>query len=195
MPNSLLRVRYTTGSSSSRSSSHNASASVDVAEVNTSALSKEELISALDIDVDLCDDKAGDKGLVHSYNKWKAIKAAYRKVQGMSWSGTKPTYSTIISLFVSTSMFYSHYKYFNDVVKHPEMIEWLEGSPNGPSDMDIWGKEKAHYAFSDLMKWLKEADDGSDSDDDSDGKQKRKKGGSKKGKSSHKSSKSKYSKK
>ena len=113
----------------------------------------------------------------------------------MSWSGTKPTYGTIISLFVSTSMFYSHYKYFNDAVKHPEMFEWLEGSPNGSSDMDIWGKEKAHYTFPDLMKWFKEAGDGSDSDDDSDGKQKRKKGGSKKGKSSHKSSKSKYSKK
>ena len=58
MPNSLLRVHYTTGSSSSCSLPHNASASVDVAEVNASALSKKELISALDIDVDLCDDEA-----------------------------------------------------------------------------------------------------------------------------------------
>ena len=180
MPNSLLRVRY---ASSSRSSSRNASTSLDVTEVNASALTKKELITALDIDPDLCDDEAGDKGLLHSYSKWKAIKAAYSKMQSMAWNGPKPTYGTIISLFVSTSMFYSHYKYFNDAVRHPEMLEWLEGAQNGPSDVDIWGREKGRYTFSDLMKWVKKAGDGSDSDSSSDGKKRGRKGGFKKGKS------------
>ena len=191
MPSSLLRVRYT---SSSRSSSRNASASVDVAENSASALSKNELIAALDIDPDLCDEEAGDTGLLHSYSKWKTIKAAYKKMQGMSWNGPKPTYGTIIALFISTSMFYSHYKYFNDAVKHPEMLEWLEGRQNGPSDVDIWGKEKSHYTFSDLIKWVKHAGNGSNSDSsDDDGK---KRGRKRKGKSKndHKS-KSKYFKK
>jgi hypothetical protein len=162
----------------------------DVAEISASALSKEELIAALDIDLDLCDEEAGDNGLIHSYSKWKAIKAAYRKMQGMSWNGPKPTYGTIIALFVSTSMFYSHYKYFNDAVKHPEMLEWLEGRQNGPSDIDIWGREKSRYTFSDLIKWLKEAGSGTDFDSDDDEKKKRRKG---KGKSKNdgKSSKSK----
>jgi len=198
MPNSLLRVRY---ASSSHSSSRNASTSADVAEVNASALSKEELITALDIDLNLCDEDAGDKGLLHSYRKWKAIKAAYKKMQGMSWNGPKPTYGTIISLFVSSSMFYSHYKYFNDAVKHPEMLEWLEGRQNGPSDMDIWGKEKSYYTFSDLIKWVNRAGDGSDSDSSDDEKRRGRKGGPKKkgksssdGKKSHKS-KSKFFKK
>lgn len=88
MPNSLLRVCY---ASSSHSLSRNASASVEVAEANASALSKKELIAALDIDPDLCDEDAGDKGLLHSYCKWRAIKAAYKKLQGMSWNGPKPT--------------------------------------------------------------------------------------------------------
>ena len=51
MPNSLLRVCY---ASSSHSLSHNASKPVDVTETNTSALSKEELITTLDNDVELC---------------------------------------------------------------------------------------------------------------------------------------------
>src|ERR1700679_1700728 len=158
MPNSYLRVRY---GSSSRSSSRNASMSMD-AENSASAMSKNELIAALDIDLDLCDEEAGDKGLLHSYSKWKAIKAAYKKMQSMTWNGPKPTYGTIIALFVSTSMFYSHYKYFNKAMKYPEMVEWLEARPNGPSDMDIWGKEKPYYTFIDLMKWLKDQEDVSD---------------------------------
>ena len=98
---------------------------VDV-ELDASNLTKSELIAALQIDSDLCDEDNTDRGLICAYMKWKAIKAAYKKLQTMAWSGTKPNYSNIIALFVSTSMFYSHYKYFNDAVKHPEMVEWLE---------------------------------------------------------------------
>ena len=72
----------------------------DVAETSTSALSKEELIATLDIDLDLCDEEAGDNGLIHSYSKWKAIKAAYRKMQGMTWNGPKPTCYDFLSLFL-----------------------------------------------------------------------------------------------
>ena len=155
---------------------------MDVAEVNASAITKKDLITALDIDPNLCDEEAGDKGLLNSYSKWKAIKAAYKKMQGMSWNGPKPTYGMIIALFVSTSMFYSHYKYFNDAVKHPEMLEWLEGRQNGPSDVDIWGKEKSYYTFSDLIKWVDRAGDGTASDSSDDGKKRGRKGGPKKGK-------------
>ena len=44
-------------------------------------------------------------------------------------------------------MFYSHYKYFNDAVKHLEMLEWLEERQDGPLDVDIWGKEKSTIHF------------------------------------------------
>ena len=68
-------------------------------------------------------------------------------MQSMTWNGPKPTYGTINALFVSTSMFYSHYKYFNDAVKHLEMLEWLEERQNGPLNIDIWGMEKSRYTF------------------------------------------------
>ena len=59
----------------------------------------------------------------------------------------------------------------------------MEGAQNGPSDVDIWGREKNHYTFSDLMKWVKKAGDDSDSDSSLDGKKRGRKGGSKKRKS------------
>jgi len=198
MPNSLLRVRYATSSrSASRSGSTSRNPSTPVnSEADASALTKVELIAALVIDPDLCDDDNPDKGLIRAYAKWKGIKAAYKKLQTIAWNGAKPTYGVIIALFVSTSMFYSHYKYFNDAVKHPEMVEWLEERQNGPSDMDIWGFEKSYYTFPDLMKWLKKADDGVsvDLDSESDGWKKKgkkamvkKKSSEKDGKRVHKS--------
>jgi hypothetical protein len=171
MPSSLLRVHYAMSShSASHSTSRNPSLLVD-SEAGASALTKVKLIAALEIDSNLCDDNSTDKGLICAYVKWKAIKAAHQKLQTMARNGPKPTYGVIIALFVSTSMFYSYYKYFKDAVKHPEMVEWLEERQNGPSDMDLWRYEKDYYTFSDLMKWLKEAGDGVsvDSDSESDG--------------------------
>ena len=126
---------------------------------------KDELIAALDINSELCGEDHTDKGLTAAYAKWKAITEAYKKMQTMNWVGTKPTYGTIIALFVSTSMFYSHYKHFNKAVKYPEMVEWLEERPDGPSNMDIWGYEKAYYNFSDLVKWLEAMAEDRDSSD------------------------------
>jgi hypothetical protein len=194
MPGSLLKVRY-----SSSSASHSASISHTMdAGASSSALSKSDLILALDIDPLLCDDNNSDKGLILAYAKWKAIQDAYKRLQAMVWHGTKPNYGSIISLFVSSSMFYSHYKHFNDAVKYPAMVEWLEEREDRPSDMDLWGKEKSHYTFSDLTKWLKEAGDGAGAavDSSDNGRRKSKKSvGKKKEKSSsekksHKSKKS-----
>ena len=51
-------------------------------------------------------------------------------------------------------MFYSHFKFFDQAVKHPEMLEWLEKT-GACSDLDIWGKEKTFYNFVDLKEWLR----------------------------------------
>jgi hypothetical protein len=142
----------------------------------STASSKEELIAALEIDPKLCSDENTDKGLILAYAKWKAITEAYKKMQTMIWQGPKPTYATIISLFVSRAMFYSHYKHFNRAAKYPEMVEWLEERPDGPSNMDIWGQDKPYYNFPDLTKWLQMKAEGGDEESSSDdGKKSRKK--------------------
>src|SRR5277367_6469273 len=108
MPSSLLRVRYASSSrSASRSAStlRNPSTPVD-SEADASALTKVELITALEIYPDLCDDDNSDKDLIRAYAKWKAIKSAYKKLQAMAWNGPKPMYGIIIALFVSTSLCY-----------------------------------------------------------------------------------------
>ena len=89
----------------------------------------------------------------------------------MIWNGPKPTYGTIIALFIPTSMFYSHYKYFNDAVKHLEMLEWLEERQNGPffGHRHLGNGEKSIY-ISDLIKWLKQAISGTDFSSDDNGK-------------------------
>lgn len=99
----------------------------------------------------------------------------------MTWNGPKPTYGTIIGLFLSTSMFYSHYnKHFGRIMKYPEMVEWLEERPDGPSNMDIWGKDKSSYNFKDLAEWLEEAADRTLGDSSDGGRRKGKKGVEKK---------------
>src|SRR5277367_6245156 len=103
MPSSLLRVRYASSSrSASRSASTlcNPSTLVD-SEGDASALTKVELITALEIDPDLCDDDNTDKGLICAYAKWKAIKTAHKKLQAMVWNGPGPMYGIIIALFIS----------------------------------------------------------------------------------------------
>ena len=95
----------------------------------------------------------------------------------MSSDSNRPTFGQIIDLFMSRSMFYLHFKFFDQAVKHPEMLEWLEET-GGCSDLGVWGKEKYFYNFVDLKEWLKkvEVDGGESSSDSGDnGRKKRKK--------------------
>jgi hypothetical protein len=159
-----------------KSGSSSMSAPLSVVVEASNASTKQELIALLGIDPELCGDDPSDRGLIFAYARWKAIDEAYKKAQSMTWNGSKPTYTTIIGLFLSTSMFYSHYKkYFIRVMKYPEMVEWLEERPDGPSNMDIWGKEKAYYSFTDLAKWLEEAATRGLEDSSDDGRRKGKK--------------------
>jgi hypothetical protein len=41
-------------------------------------------------------------------------------------------------------------KFFSKVPNHPDLADWLEGSPDAPSDVDIWGDKKGSYHFKDL---------------------------------------------
>ena len=67
---------------------------------------------------------------------------------------------------MSRSMFYSHFRFFDQAVKHPEMLEWLEET-GACLDVDFWGKEKKFYNFIDLKEWLKKVEVAGDSSSDS----------------------------
>ena len=136
MQSSLLRVCYANSSRFRSSSYPSASADID-----GGALFKQDIITALKIDPGLWGEESDEKGPIHAYAKCKAIKAVYTKLQGMSWTGTKPNYGAIISLFLSTSFFYSHYKHFNEAIKHPKMVECWKGGRMAPLTW-IFGKRK-----------------------------------------------------
>lgn len=117
-------------------------------------------MSLLGVPVHLCD--RSDYGLQVSYKKYKAyLEACHTYNQMLSdglWVGDKLSAVDLIELFVSKSFWHSHMrKYCSQVSNHPLMIEWLENGDDKPSDLDVWGVEKTHYTFKDLIEYLEQA--------------------------------------
>ena len=133
-----------------------ASATQPIAGVDSFAA---EILSQLGIPSHMAD--RNDRGLHVAYEKYKAyLEACHvyeRKVAEGSWTGGKLTAADLIQLFVSKSFWHSHYKLlFSKVSKHPDMISWLEGSKDKPSDEVLWGYKKGTYQFKDLKVYLEQ---------------------------------------
>ena len=121
---------------------------------------KQQILIQLGIPPELAD-RSNDGGLRLAYQKYKAYLQACKtyeeKITDRSWDGDKLTGADIIQLFISKSYFHSHYKkYFSKVSNYPDMVDWLEGGPNAPSDEDIWGEVKGSYNFKDLGAFIEE---------------------------------------
>ena len=103
-----------------------------------------------------------DGELCRSYLKYQvalqAVATLARKVKDGDWQGKKPAELEVVDLVISRSIWYSHYKRLFPKVSqnYPDMLEWLKESVNAPADMEIWGKEKGVYTYSDLVEWLEE---------------------------------------
>jgi hypothetical protein len=101
-----------------------------------------------------------DRNNCHAYEKYKACLKASHTLSNMegSWPGKKPTAVDLIEVFVSKSMWFSHYKpAFSKVAGYPEMVKWLENSDDKGTDLEVWGVEKGSYSLMDLQKFV---DDG-----------------------------------
>src|ERR1700678_56119 len=115
------------------------------------------ILSQLDIPIHMAD--RNDRGLHVAYEKYKAYleacRAYERKVADGSWTGGKLTGADLIQLFVSKFFWHSHYKpLFSKVSNHPDMVKWLEGEKDRPSDEVLWGYKKGSYQFKDLKLYL-----------------------------------------
>jgi len=140
------------------------------------------ILSQLGIPAHMAD--RNDRGLHVAYEKYKAYLDACReyerKVADGSWSGRKLTGADLIQLFVSKSFWHSHYRpLFSKVSNHPDMIKWLEGDNDRPSDEVVWGYKKGSYQFKDLKAYLeqheKKKGKGKGKDEKSEGSSKKKK--------------------
>lgn len=117
------------------------------------------ILSQLGIPAHMAD--RDDRGLHVAYEKYKAYLEACRayekKVADGSWTGRKLTGVDLIQLFISKSFWHSHYKpLFSKVSNHPDMVKWLEGEEDRPSDEVLWGYKKGSYQFKDLKVYLEQ---------------------------------------
>jgi len=126
--------------------------------IDTSSYST-ELMVHLDIPSTLAD--RSQRSLRHSYAKYKAFLAAIPVLE-MKWDNgelpyhRKPTNEQVIETMQSKTFWYDYIrKYFPRVSAYSEMVAWLENAEDAPSDLEVWGVEKAQYGFIDLDVWLR----------------------------------------
>ena len=118
---------------------------------------KQQLMTLLEIPSHLS--IRNDRNIRVAYSKYKAYLQASQTLTGMvtdgSWPGKKPSATDLIEVFVSKSMWFSHYKPgFSKVADYPDMVEWLEGGDEIKSDLEVWGVEKSAYSLLDLKKFV-----------------------------------------
>ena len=102
-----------------------------------------------------------DGSLHFAYQKYKAFLEANSTLASLcasgEWEGKKPSVTDLIELFQSKSMWHAHHaKAFSRVVDYPEMVSWLEKQNDAPSNIGLWGFEKAAYHFKDLFAFLED---------------------------------------
>ncbi|KAF8871270.1 hypothetical protein BD779DRAFT_1719225 [Infundibulicybe gibba] len=160
---------------------------------------KQELISALDIDAFLCKkegERKGDVPIQVAYSRYKAILAAECKwmalVAAKEWSYPRVNTSHIVGLFLSKSMWHKyHQKIFPLVGKHPLMMKWLDGDKRSTIAIKVWGEEKKNASFGELIAWLdtQKSQEGNEEGDQEEEKkeEKKKKKKDRKGKGKEKS--------
>ena len=102
-----------------------------------------------------------ERSLRFSYKKYMAFLSAVQVLEE-KWKAKelpfarKPIQEHIIETMQSKTYWYDYIrKYFPKVVEYPEMVAWLENGDDAPSDLEVWGVEKAQYTFGDLDKYLK----------------------------------------
>jgi hypothetical protein len=130
-----------------------------------------------------------------SYQKYQAFLAALLVLEQKWKDGElpydrKPSMEHVIETMQSKTFWYAYIrKYFPRVSEYPDMVAWLEGGENAPTDVDVWGVQKGQYGFGDLDLYLKRGGRGLVSDDEEElsgnkkgGKKKDKHGGKGKGK-------------
>ena len=118
---------------------------------------KDELMALLGIPKHLSN--RADRNLHFAYQKYKAyIQACQtltKRISEGTWPGKRPSTTELIEIFLSKSMWFSHYKpVFSKVSNYPLMVEWLENEEAKVSDSEVWGVEKANYTLTDLRKFV-----------------------------------------
>lgn len=97
--------------------------------------------------------------LIFAYKKYcgylEATETLGRMLAAGTWPGKKPSETSLIELFISKSMWHSHYRpSFSKVSRHGDLQQWLEDKDNKPTALSVWGIQKSSYTFKDLKTFL-----------------------------------------
>lgn len=121
------------------------------------------LLAQLDIDPSVLQStlESSDKGIRTSYLKYQshlqADSTLKQKILDGTWVGRKPTATELIELFVSKSMWHSHYSLFGQVSNYPLLKKWLDNETDAPGDFEVWGYEKLSYNFKDMKDYMRDS--------------------------------------
>src|SRR5271170_839732 len=118
---------------------------------------KTDLMMCLGIPLNLAD--RTDHSLHFVYEKYKAHLKATTTLGELcasgEWQGKKPLSTDLVEVFQSKSMWHSHHvKAFSQIGDYPEMVSWLNKEVDAPSNMELWGFEKATYVFKDIFTFF-----------------------------------------
>ena len=118
----------------------------------------EEICSILNIPASLSlRPKVADLHL--SYSKYLALLATkvqmYRMMADGTWTLKSLTTDELIEVFISKSVWHANYsKLFPKVPEYPQIVKWLKGDSDAPSNIDVFGLDKQLYTFKDLRNVL-----------------------------------------
>jgi len=99
--------------------------------------------------------RSGNTDVQVSYMKYveylKAKSTMLAMVSAGMWTLPSFTSDKLIEVFVSKSTWHAKYsKLFPQVRSYPQLVAWLDGSRDAPSNFDLFGIEKQSYTFKDL---------------------------------------------
>jgi hypothetical protein len=127
---------------------------------NDKAGTHAQLITLLNI-LTALSSRSGAVDACLAYLKYKGVLQAQKDLQHMTadglWPFKTPHMVDIIECFVSKSVWHEKYnRYFPKIWKYPRVLQWLEGTEDGPEGLDIFGIEKPSYSFADLKDVIDE---------------------------------------
>lgn len=119
---------------------------------------KAQIIAALDIPLSL----TSRPKAVHlrlAYAKYKGYLKAqadmHRMMKEGVWTFKTLTADELVEIFVSRSVWHASYrKLFPKVQSYPALLQWLENTSDGPSNVEVFGVEKQSYTFKDLQNFF-----------------------------------------
>ena len=122
-----------------------------------------DMVDLLEIPMNLTDRPPGSVDLRVAFSKYQAVLRTQATIIWMredeSWKLKKPKAEEVIEIFVSKTVWHDKYrKLFPLAEDYPLLKKWLENGIDAPSNVEVFGKEKNIFTFTDLTEFVGKAE-------------------------------------